>query len=233
METYEFCGNSSSELTRVELLKTFGESTFYYDGSTKDQDGNLVSSTSMSIHLAPLLLWVHFHTIYMLLSFVSKVKSDFSHGDHKIQKHGDEKGSRLTTSTNISSSGSLKVQISLSPARIVLCFPSEFSWDLSHPSVLDKFLVIDHTSCLNMVETAYPQNEMQNEVHLSKPCTSIHLALGNIDVYLVKPVNNVLVGRICSSSRQTFSTMKILSVTGASYNDWHHIDQEKVSCNWP
>ncbi|CAD6339594.1 unnamed protein product [Miscanthus lutarioriparius] len=213
VETYEFCGNSSSELTRVELLKTFGECTFYYDVSTKDQDGNLVSSTSMSICLAPLLLWVHFHTIYMLLSFVSKVESDLSHGEHKIQKHGDEKGSRLTTSTNMSSSGSLKVQISLSPARIVLCFPSEFSWDLSHPSVLDKFLVIDHTSCLNMVGTAsHPQNEMQNEVHLSKPCTSIHLALGNIDVYLVKPVNNVLVGR-------TFSTMKILSVTGASYND--------------
>ncbi|KAL5651363.1 hypothetical protein ACJX0J_036821, partial [Zea mays] len=212
VETYEFCGNSSSELTRVELLKTFGKSTFYYDVSTKDQDGNLVSSTSMSIRLAPLLLWVHFHTIYMLLSFVSKVESDLSHGE----KHGDEKGSRLSTSTNSSSIGSLKVQIFLSPARITLCFPSEFSWDLSHPSVLDKFLVIDHTSCLNMVETvSYPQNEF----HLSKSCTSIHLAVGNVDIYLVKPVNNVLVGRICSSSRQTFSTMKILSVTGTSYND--------------
>ncbi|AQK83593.1 autophagy-related protein 2 isoform X2 [Zea mays] len=220
VETYEFCGNSSTELTRVELLKTFGECTFCYDVSTKDQDGNLVSSTSMSIYLAPLLLWVHFHTIYMLLSFVSNVESDLSHGEHKIQKHGDEKGSRLTTSTTMSSSGSLKVQISLAQARIVLCFPSEFSWDLSHPSVLDKFLVIDHTSCLNMVETAsHPQNEMQNEVHLSKSCTSIHLAVGDIDVYLVKPVNNVLVGRICSSSRQTFSAMKILSVTGSSYND--------------
>ncbi|AQK83598.1 Retrovirus-related Pol polyprotein LINE-1 [Zea mays] len=41
VETYEFCGNSSTELTRVELLKTFGECTFCYDVSTKDQDGNL------------------------------------------------------------------------------------------------------------------------------------------------------------------------------------------------
>ncbi|OEL13557.1 Autophagy-related protein 2 [Dichanthelium oligosanthes] len=220
VETYELCGNSSSELTKVELLKTFGECTFHYDVSTKDQDGNLVSSTSMSICLAPLVLWVHFHTLYMLLSFISKVESDLSHGEHKIHMHGDDRGSRLTTSTTVSSSGSLKVQISLSPARIILCFPSEFSWDLSHPSILDKFLVIDHTSCLNMAEAAsHPQNEILNEVHLGNPCTSIHLATGNFDIYLVKPANDVLDGRICSSSRQTFSTMKIFSVTGSSYID--------------
>ncbi|CAL5043373.1 unnamed protein product [Urochloa decumbens] len=220
VETYELCGNSSSELTKVELLKTFGECTFHYDVSTKDQDDNLVSSTSVSICLAPLVLWVHFHTIYMLLSFISKLESDLSHGEHKIHMHGDDKGSRLTTSTNVSSSGSVKVLISLSPARIILCFPSEFLWDLSHPSSLDKFLVIDHTSRLNMAEAAsHPQNEFLNEVHLGKPCTSIHLATGNFSIYLVKPGNNVLDGRVCSSSSQTFSAVKIFSVTGASYND--------------
>ncbi|XP_072149222.1 autophagy-related protein 2 isoform X2 [Setaria viridis] len=220
VETYELCGNNSCELIKVELLKTFGECTFHYDVSTKDQDGNLVSSTSMSICLAPLVLWVHFHTLYMLLSFISKVESDLSHGEHKIHMHGDDNGSRLTTSTGVSSNGSLKVQISMSPARIILCFPSEFQWDLSHPSVLDKFLVIDHTSCLNVAEAAsHPQNEFLNEVHLGKPCTSIRLATGNFDIYLVKPANDVLDGRVCSSSRQTFSTMKIFSVTGASCND--------------
>ncbi|CAN6201834.1 unnamed protein product [Urochloa humidicola] len=220
VETYELCGNSSSELTKVELLKTFGECTFHYGVSTKDQDGNLVSSTSVSICLAPLVLWVHFHTIYMLLSFISKLESDLSHGEHKIHMHGDDKGSRLTTSTNVSSSGSLKVHISLSTARIILCFPSEFLWDLSHPSSLDKFLVIDHTPCLNMAEAAsHPQNEFLNEVHLGKPCTSIHLATGSFGIYLVKPGNDVLDGRVCSSNRQTFSAVKIFSVTGASYND--------------
>ncbi|CAN6198032.1 unnamed protein product [Urochloa humidicola] len=219
VETYELCGNSSSELTKVELLKTFGECTFHYDVSTKDQDGNLVSSTSMSICLAPLVLWVHFHTIYMLLSFISKIESDLSHGEHKIHMHGDDKGNRLTTSTNVSSSEILKVQISLSPARIILCFPSEFLWDLSHPSSLDKFLVIDHTSCLNVAQAAsHPRNEFLNEV-LGKPCTSIHLATGNFGIYLVKPDNDVLDGRVCSSSRQTFSAVKIFSVIGASYND--------------
>jgi autophagy-related protein 2 len=219
VETYELCGNNSSELIKVELLKTFGDCTFHYDVSTKDQDGNLVSSTSMSICLAPLVLWVHFHTLYMLLGFIGKVESDLSHGEHKIHMHGDDKGSRLTTSTDLSSSGSLKFQIFMSPARIILCFPSEFLWDLSHPSVLDKFLVIDHTSCLNMAEAAsHPQNEFLNDVHLGKPCTSIRLATGNFDIYLVKPANGVLDGRVCSS-RQTFSTMKIFSVTGASCNE--------------
>jgi autophagy-related protein 2 len=102
VETYELCGNNSSELIKVELLKTFGDCTFHYDVSTKDQDGNLVSSTSMSICLAPLVLWVHFHTLYMLLGFIGKVESDLSHGEHKIHMHGDDKGSRLTTSTDLS-----------------------------------------------------------------------------------------------------------------------------------
>ncbi|KAF8723706.1 hypothetical protein HU200_021670 [Digitaria exilis] len=220
VETHDLCGNSSSELIKVELLKTFGESTFHYDVSTKDQDGNLVSSTSMSICLAPLILWVHFHTLYMLLTFISKVESDLSHEEYKVHMHGDDEGTRLTTSTNVSSSGSIKIHISLSPARIILCFPSELSWDLSHPSILDKFLVIDHTSCLNIAETeSHLQNEILNEVLLGKPCTSFHLATGNFDIYLVRPANDVLDGRVSSSNRQTFSTMKIFSVTGTSYND--------------
>lgn len=215
LETYEFFGSSPSELTKVELLKSFGECTFHYADSTMDQDGNPVSSTSMTMSLAPFVFWVHFHTIYMLLNFISKVEHDLSHGEHIIHTHGDEKGSTLTTSTNVSASGSLKVQISLSPARIVLCFPSSFSWDLSHPSVLDTFLVIDHTSFLNMSETtSRPQNEMLNGFHLGKPCTSLHFAVGNFDTYLVKPADNV------SGDRQTFSTMKIFSVTGANYNDY-------------
>ncbi|XP_062228655.1 autophagy-related protein 2-like isoform X2 [Phragmites australis] len=221
VETSELCGNNSSELTKVELLKTFGKCTFHYDVNTADQDGNLVSSTSLSICLAPLIFWVHFHTIYMLLNFISKIESGLLHGEHKIHTHGNEKGSRLTTSTNVFSTGSLKVQISLSPARIILCFPSDFSWDLSHPSILDKFLVIDHSSCLNMRETpSQPRNEMLDEVHQGTPYASIHLATGNFDIYLVKPASNVLDGRICSLSSQTFSTIKIFSVTGANYNDF-------------
>ncbi|KAL6631366.1 hypothetical protein ACP70R_028216 [Stipagrostis hirtigluma subsp. patula] len=219
VETSELCGSNSSGLTKVELLKTFGDCTLHYDISTTNQDGNLVSSTSLSICLAPLTFWVHFHTVYMLLDFISKLESGLLHEEHKIHTHGNEKGSRLTTSTDVSSGGSIKVQISLSPTRIILCFPSELSCDLSHPSILDKFLVIDHTSCLKMGQTYQPRNETLNEVHLGTPCTSVHLATGNFDIYLVKPANNVLDGRICSWSRQTFSTMKIFSVTGANYND--------------
>ncbi|XP_062233110.1 autophagy-related protein 2-like [Phragmites australis] len=220
VETSELSGNNSSELTKVELLKTFGKCTFRYDVSTTDQDSNFVSSTSLSICLSPLIFWVHFHTVYMLLDLMSKIESDLSREEHKIHTHGNEKGRRLAKSTNMLSSGNLKVQISLSPTRIILCFPPEFSWDLSHPSTLDKFLVIDHTSCLDTKETpSLPRNEMLNEVHLGTPYTSIHLAAGNFDIYLVKPSNNVLDGRIYSSSRQTFSTLKIFSVTGANYNN--------------
>ncbi|TVU11701.1 hypothetical protein EJB05_45303, partial [Eragrostis curvula] len=219
-ENSELCGNNSSELAKVELLQTFGECTFHYDTSIRDQDGNSVSSTSLSICLAPVIFWVHFHTIYMLWTFISKIESDLSQGERKIHTHDNEKGSRLTASANMFSSGSLKVQIGLSPTRIILCFPSDVSCDLSHPSIVDKFLVLDHTSCMNMGDTpARPQSETLNEVHLGTQYTSIHLAIGSFNIYFVKPANNVLDGRICSSSRQTFSTVKIISVTGAKYDD--------------
>ncbi|KAL6838597.1 hypothetical protein ACP4OV_031554 [Aristida adscensionis] len=220
MEASELCGNNQSELIKVELLKTFGECTLYYDVSTTNQDGNSVCSSSLSISLASFTFWVHFHTVYMLLDFMSKIESDLSHGEHKLHTLGNEKRSRLSTRADVSLGGNLKFQISLSPTRIILCFPNEFSCDLSQPSILDKFLVIDHTPCLNMRETpSKPRNEMLNEVHVGMPYTSIHLATRNFDIYLVKPANNVLDGRICSSSRQTFSTMKIFSVTGANHND--------------
>ncbi|XP_051219150.1 autophagy-related protein 2 [Lolium perenne] len=212
VETAGRGSHNSDKFIKVELLKTFGECTFHYDVSNTDQDGNSGSSTSLSIHLAPLILWVHFHTVYMVLKFISKVKSDL-HGEHKLHRDGDEKNSKLA---NTSSSESLKVQIAPSHARIILCFPYEPSWDLSRPSILDKFLVLDHT--LSQKAPSPLRNERSNDGHPSTPSTSLHLATGNFDIYFIKPVG-VLDGRIGSLSRQTFSALKILSVTRSEYHD--------------
>ncbi|XBI36912.1 hypothetical protein VPH35_122349 [Triticum aestivum] len=215
VETAGSSSRRSEKFIKVELLKTFGESKFHYDVSSTDQDGNSVSTTSLSIYLAPLTLWVHFHTVYMILNFMSKVESDVFHGEHRLNRDGDERNSKLA---NTSSSDSLKVQIAPSHARIVFCFPSEPSWDLSRPSILDKFLVIDHTTSHNSAEASSPlRNERFNDVHPSTQSTSLHLATGNFDIYLVKP-SSALDG-ICALSRQTFSALKILSVTRSDYND--------------
>lgn len=213
VETAGHFSHSSDKFIKVELLKTFGECTFHYDFSNTDQDGNSGSSTSLSIYLAPLILWVHFHTVYIILNFISQVESDVLHGEHKLYRDGDEKCSKLT---NTSSSESLKVQISPSHARIILCFPYESSWDLSRPSILDKFLVVDHRS--PQKASSPHRNERSNDGHPSTPSTSLHLATRNFDIYFVKPVG-VLDGRICSLSRQTFSALKILSVTRSDYLD--------------
>ncbi|KAF0904085.1 hypothetical protein E2562_031761 [Oryza meyeriana var. granulata] len=218
-ETSGCRANNSNDLTKVELLKTFGECKLHYDVSSTGQDGNPVSSTSLSVCLAPLVFWVHFHTIYKLLNFISKIESDVLRGEDKIHRHGDEKNVNLATKTNVSSGGSQKVQIALSPARIIFCFPSE-SRDLSCPSMLDKFLVIDHTSSLKSGEDSSPhQNEMPNDVNAITPSTLVHLATGNFDIYLVRPVNDALDARTCSLSRQTFSSLKIFSVTGSNRHD--------------
>ncbi|CAM0913916.1 unnamed protein product [Alopecurus aequalis] len=235
VETAGHFSHNSDKFIKVELLKTFGECTFHYDVSNTDPDGNSGSSISLSIYLAPLLLWVHFHTVYMILNFISKVESDVFHGAHKLQSDDDEKNSKLT---NTSSSDSLKIQIAPSQARIILCFPYESSWDLSRPSILDKFLVVDHTS--SQKASSPLRNERSNDVHLSTPSTSLHLATGNFDIYFVKPVV-VLDDRIGSLSRQTFSAVKILSVTRSDYHDCsirvirksHHVTcPEMVSKAW-
>uniref|UniRef100_J3MD50 Autophagy-related protein 2 n=1 Tax=Oryza brachyantha TaxID=4533 RepID=J3MD50_ORYBR len=210
--------NNSNDLTKVELLKTFGDCKFHYDFSSTGQDGNRVSSTSLSVSLAPFVFWVHFHTIHKLLNFISKIGSDVLHGEDNIHRHGDGKIINLAAKANVSLGGSQKVQIALSPARIIFCFPSE-SWDLSCPSMLDKFLVIDHTSSLKSGEDSSPhRNEMPNYVNATTPSTLVHLATGNFDIYLVRPVNDALDARTCYLSRQTFSSLKIFSVTGSNHD---------------
>lgn len=233
--------NNSNDLTKVELLNTFGECVFHYDVSSSGQDGNPVSSTSLSVCLAPLVCWVHFHTIYMLLNFISKIESDVLHGEDKIHRKNDEKNVNLSMKSNVSLGGSQKVQIALSPARVIFCFPSE-SWDLSCPSMLDKFLVIDHTPSLKSGADSSPhQNEMPNDVNAITPSTLVHLATGNFDIYLVRPVNDELNARTCSLSRQTFSSLKIFSVTGSNCHEtgitmlWKKYplkDPEMVSKTW-
>uniref|UniRef100_A0ACD6AKH2 Uncharacterized protein n=2 Tax=Avena sativa TaxID=4498 RepID=A0ACD6AKH2_AVESA len=213
VETAGHFSHNSDKFIKVELLKTFGECTFHYDVSNTDQDGNSGSSTSLSIYLAPLILWVHFHTVYMILNFIRKVESDVFHGEHELCSDDDEKNSKLT---NTSSNESLKVQIAPSHARIIVCFPYEPSGDLSRPSILDKFLVVDHTSSQKVSSPL--RNERSNDGHPSTPSTSLHLATGNFDIYFVKPVS-VLGGRICSLSRQAFSALKIFSVTRSDDHD--------------
>uniref|UniRef100_A0A0D9WP46 Autophagy-related protein 2 n=1 Tax=Leersia perrieri TaxID=77586 RepID=A0A0D9WP46_9ORYZ len=208
--------NSTNDLTKVELLKTFGECKFHYDVSSTGQDGNSVSSTSLSVCLAPFIFWVHFHTVHKLLNFVSKIESGVLHRENKIHRHGDGKSGNFATKKNDSLGESKKVQIALSPARIIFCFPSE-SWDLSCPSMLDKFLVIDHTSSLKSGEDSPShRDEMPNGVHPSTPATFLHLATGNFDIYLVRPVSDALDARACSLSRKIFSSLKIFSVTGSN-----------------
>ncbi|CAM0878979.1 unnamed protein product [Alopecurus aequalis] len=210
VETAGHFSHNSDKFIKVEMLKTFGECTFHYDVSNTDQDGsNSGSSTSLSIYLAPLIFWVHFHTVYMILNFISKV--DVVHGKHKLYTDGDE------NLTNISLNESLKVQIVPSHARIILCFPDEPSWDLSRPSILDKFLVVDHTS--SQKASSPLRNERSNDGNPSTPSTSFHLATGNFDIYFVKPVS-VFDGRIDPLSRQTFSALKIFSVTRSDYHDY-------------
>ncbi|KAG8094322.1 hypothetical protein GUJ93_ZPchr0012g18796 [Zizania palustris] len=229
-ETPVCCANSSNELTKVELLKTFGECKFHYNVSSTGQDDNSASSTSLSVCLAPLVFWVHFHTVYKLLNFISKIESDVLHGDHKFHSHGDEKSNNLATKTNVSSGG-IKVQIALSPARIIFCFPCE-SWDLSCPSILDKFIVIDHISSLSGEKSGDGcGNEMLNDFCPSTVSTSFHLATGNFDIYLVRD----------APDSRTFSSLKIFSVTGSHCHDsgiamiWRKglvTDPEMVNKTW-
>ncbi|XP_037446734.1 autophagy-related protein 2-like [Triticum dicoccoides] len=242
VESSGYSSNNSSKLAKVELLKTFGDSTFHYDVSSTDRGGNSVSSTSLSICLASLVWWVHFHTVHMLLNFISKIESDAVHGKHKLHMRGDTGNSKLTTKTNISPSGSLKVQMALSRSRVIICFPTESPWDLSRPSILDTFLVIDRTSSLDPGEASSPfRKEMPNDAHSGIPSTSLHLAAGNFDIYLLRPMSYELDDRSHSLSRQTFFALKIISVTSSNCSDssikmiWRKYpvtDPEMVSKAW-
>ncbi|XP_020091189.1 autophagy-related protein 2 isoform X3 [Ananas comosus] len=234
-ETAEYTLNPQDGLIKVRLFESFDKCNCQYAVSSKEIDGKPVMSTSINVLVPPIIFWIHFHLVYVLLDLFKLVESSMKRsnteefqsgglsGSHS-SSHGGAERSNLTCIETVSAEASLKGNIVFSRARAIVCFPSSFDGDFSRPSSFDKFIIFDHTSSLSSEEVSGISSLPAARSFRDYPCansTSIHLDLKNFDIYLVESMcHDNLEDRFCSVDRQTFSIANILSVTNRARD--HH-----------
>ncbi|XP_034681405.1 autophagy-related protein 2 isoform X10 [Vitis riparia] len=222
---------NENDVVKVMLLRTSGVSHCLSTVNSSSVNGSLAGTTSFSLKLPPIVFWVNFQTINALLDLSKEFENSLEMNCNRsgfpseafTVKYGssqeDVKGGSGSFDTTLSSRKSLRGNIFLPNARVILCFPFETdensgcysSWDqflvldLSLPSSLDKGIIQD--TC------TIPNADSQNGFS-SRASRSLHLNVGNLDIYLV--TSSCEDGCEINSrdvQRHGFSAHRILSAT--------------------
>lgn len=211
------CSTSSRD-GRVVLLESYGECSCQYAITYADTIGKpaISTSTSFSVRLPPLILWVHFPTLNVLLNLLKRLENHFDKTNisedvaYDASPPEDVRGSDTTYITTVSSKSYLHGNIVVHQARIIVCFPSECHEDSKHSTNLDKFIVFEHSPSLAVggkLSNAFPISKPTYlRDNSCTPSTSIHLSTGDFNLYLVDAASkNAL-------ANKPFSAIKVLSV---------------------
>lgn len=214
------------DVVKVTLFRTLGGTLCQFTVNYSSSDSNFSGPTSFSLNLPRLVLWVNFHLIEIVLGLLKEIGSSFAVGR-------DDSASKGLNSRNCSSSvgevkrGScrnlmksspeelLRGNIFLPEARVILCFPSENGVFRSYSS-WDQFIALEFTSRLKESEesvqvTAPIPNITSHKKYSSTTSRSLHLNMGNIDIYLITASSSSNVGSSRDGlQRQIFSAENIL-----------------------
>ncbi|XP_042376736.1 autophagy-related protein 2-like isoform X2 [Zingiber officinale] len=215
-------------ISQFRLFESFGNCSCKLNVNPKGSNG-LMALTSFVVNFPPFILWFHYNLVDMLLYL-------FKHVNHsKINNQTkDVQSDMLCERTTISSSEVAKTDttsITSAPprtflqgnlifpqSRIIICFPPDYYGDSRSSSLLDKLIVLEHSTPLNPKEASdsfsFPNvNSARDQPSMSS--SSIHLSTQNLDVYLVESAKeNGLDGGVCTPEKQFFSSVKIISVSG-------------------
>ncbi|EEF43703.1 autophagy-related protein 2 isoform X2 [Ricinus communis] len=212
-------------MTKIKLLSTSGMTHCQFAIKSDSLDGSFTGPASFSLQLPHFLLWLNFWSIHVLLDLLKniashvKMNSQGKEFSHVNQKHGSSVGAvKKDPSTGVatmSSRETLKGNISIPNARVILCFPFGTSKDGSY-FFWDQFIAIDITPPWTSRKGKVQDSNLWSDVHpwkryTSKATRSLHLSIGNVKVYVVN--------RTCESDggtgseRQAFYAENILSVS--------------------
>ncbi|XP_010909747.1 autophagy-related protein 2 isoform X2 [Elaeis guineensis] len=227
--------NCRNGLIKVTLLESFDLCSCRCSINSTGLDGKQLASTFFSVHLPPFVLWVHFPLVNMLLNLFKQVEHSFTESSMNkdsatnvlAERHNssfleDAECGSISYLTTGSQRASLQGNMVLSQARVILCFPSENYGDFRHSASLDKFIVLEHSSSVGDVSDFLQlPKESSPKVAYCTPFTSVHLHLGDLDIYFVKSSSEIsLVDGPHALEKKPFSAVKILSVTNG-LNDYH------------
>nr|KYP76347.1 Autophagy-related protein 2 [Cajanus cajan] len=145
-------------LLKVTLFRTSGVTSCKFSTQSSPSDGCLTGMTSFSLNLPPFIFWVIFSLINVLMNLLKEVESSLKMlnkekeilSEASDNKYGSPQSDLNEGSspcvTSFSTAECLHCDISLSNARVILCFP--FGMDEVHANSFswEQFIALDFTS---------------------------------------------------------------------------------------
>lgn len=217
------------DVVKVTLLRSSGDTQCQFTVSSSSGD-SFMGPTSFSIKLPPFVFWVNFRLINLVLGLLKEVGNSFEmnstrddsasegiNSKNSPSSHGEVKRSSCSYLTRSFPQELLTGNIFLPTARVILCFASENDGDFKSYSSWNQFIALDFSSPSTLNEKKVnvtspipvPSAYKWNSSTISQ---SLHLNMGNLDIYLITSASNSFVGsNSCGLQRQKFLAENILS----------------------
>ncbi|KAF3435392.1 hypothetical protein FNV43_RR22481 [Rhamnella rubrinervis] len=217
-------GNRDNVL-EVTMLKTSGVTHCQFTVKSSSSDGCLKGHTSFSVKLPPFIFWVDVPLINMLFELFKEIgnslgKPDVFSSQTFNRKHGSShgdvrRGSNSCVAT-LPSAESMRGNILILNARVILCFPLGSDKDVRRFSSWDQFIALDFSLPSAGNRETYQGSGLggnsEKRDSLLAAC-SLHLNVGNLNIFLINPASKDYAGINSGSiQRLKFCAENILSV---------------------
>ncbi|GLT98314.1 hypothetical protein SLE2022_158230 [Rubroshorea leprosula] len=201
--TADFPFSKKGDVIKNMLFRTFAATHCQFVKSSSSDD-NFSGTTLISLKLPPLIFWLNFCSTNLLLDLLKEVgestemnyhKNALSHdvcNDQCESSHGHVKRASGPHITTLSSIKTVRGDISIPNARIILCFPFKSGGDDGGYSSWNQFIALDISSPSNSESAVIQDTRQPLDRSLERRVSSIarhslHLNIGNLDIYLVTP----------------------------------------------
>ncbi|XP_020210113.1 autophagy-related protein 2 [Cajanus cajan] len=193
-------------LLKVTLFRTSGVTSCKFSTQSSPSDGCLTGMTSFSLNLPPFIFWVIFSLINVLMNLLKEVESSLKMlnkekeilSEASDNKYGSPQSDLNEGSspcvTSFSTAECLHCDISLSNARVILCFP--FGMDEVHANSFswEQFIALDFTSSSPLNKGCSPDYSQTSTASSKKrfplvAAQSLQLCFCDLDVYLITSSN--------------------------------------------
>ncbi|XP_052734169.1 autophagy-related protein 2 isoform X7 [Vigna angularis] len=193
-------------LLKVTLFRTSGVMNCKFSVQSSSSDGCLIGSTSFSLSLPPFSFWVIFSVINVLMNLLKEVEKSL--GMHNKEKEilsealdnkcGPSQSNMKEGSSpcvrSFSPTQCLHGDISISNARVILCFPFERDGDHNNSFPWEQFIALDFTSSSPLNNGCTPiysqsSNASSKKRFPSVSAQSLQLSFCDLDIYLITSSN--------------------------------------------
>ncbi|KAL2456804.1 autophagy 2 [Forsythia ovata] len=207
------CNVANGKVVSVTLLKTSDVGQVQVTMNSLSSDNPHMGPTSFSLKLPRFVIWVNFGLLSMLSNFMKEMENCIG-----TTSTGNTYASELQTNKYLgeSTKESLRGNIFLQDARIILCFPiKEGEYFRSYISC-NQFIAIDFYSpkLRKEVRAAKPMPaSISKKRYVVAASRSLHLNFPDLHVYFITSASkkNVECG-FCSGHEPSFSVEKIISI---------------------